>query len=73
MMNYALGRDILFNFAKGSIDGEGTLANLSRYFGSYGENVTAMGFIIWSVLMIPDVSLPTWGAVIWVIHSTPKQ
>ncbi|MBE9593797.1 MAG: pullulanase, partial [Proteobacteria bacterium] len=44
LMNYALGRDILFNFAKGSIDGEGTLANLSRYFAAYGENVTAMGF-----------------------------
>ena len=44
MMNYALGRDILFNFAKGSIDGESALANLSRYFAAYGENVTAMGF-----------------------------
>jgi len=44
LMNYALGRDILLNFANGSIDGEGTLANLGRYFGSYGENVTAMGF-----------------------------
>lgn len=44
LMNYALGRDILLNFAKGSIDGEGTLANLSRYFAVYGENVTAMGF-----------------------------
>jgi len=44
LMNYALGRDILFNFAKGSIDGEGTLENLSRYFAAYGENVTAMGF-----------------------------
>ena len=44
LMNYALGRDILLNFAKGSIDGEGTLANLSRYFATYGENVTAMGF-----------------------------
>jgi glycosidase len=43
-MNYALGRDILFNFAKGSIDGESALANLSRYFAAYGENVTAMGF-----------------------------
>jgi glycosidase len=44
LMNYALGRDILFNFAKGSIDGESALANLSRYFAAYGENVTAMGF-----------------------------
>ncbi len=44
LMNYALGRDILLNFAKGSIDGEGTLANLSRYFAAYGENVTVMGF-----------------------------
>jgi len=44
LMNYALGRDILLNFAKGSIDGESTLANLSRYFAAYGENVTAMGF-----------------------------
>ncbi|GAI08050.1 unnamed protein product, partial [marine sediment metagenome] len=44
LMNYALGRDILLNFAKGSIDGESTLANLSRYFATYGENVTAMGF-----------------------------
>lgn len=44
LMNYALGRDILLNFVKGSINGEGTLANLSRYFGTYGENVTAMGF-----------------------------
>jgi glycosidase len=44
LMNYALGRDILLNFVKGSIDGEGTLANLSRYFATYGENVTAMGF-----------------------------
>ena len=44
LMNYALGRDILLNFAKGSVDGEGTLANLSRYFATYGENVTAMGF-----------------------------
>jgi len=44
LMNYALGRDILFNFAKGSIDGEGTLDNLCRYFAAYGENVTAMGF-----------------------------
>jgi cyclomaltodextrinase len=44
LMNYALGRDILLNFAKGSIDGENTLANLSHYFSTYGENVTAMGF-----------------------------
>ena len=44
LMNYALGRDILLNFARGSIDGENTLASLSRYFGTYGENVTAMGF-----------------------------
>jgi glycosidase len=44
LMNYTLGRDILFNFAKGSIDGVGTLENLSRYFAAYGENVTAMGF-----------------------------
>jgi len=44
LMNYALGRDILFNFAKGSIDGESALANLSRYFATYGENVTSMGF-----------------------------
>lgn len=44
LMNYALGRDILFNFVKGSIDGESALANLSRYFATYGENVTAMGF-----------------------------
>ena len=44
LMNYALGRDILLNFANGSIDGEGTLADLSRYFGTYGENVIAMGF-----------------------------
>jgi glycosidase len=44
LMNYALGRDILFNFVKGSIDGESALANLSRYFAAYGENVTAMGF-----------------------------
>ena len=44
LMNYALGRDTLFNFAKGSIDGESALANLSRYFAAYGENVTVMGF-----------------------------
>jgi len=44
LMNYALGRDILLNFAKGSINGESTLANLSRYYATYGENVTAMGF-----------------------------
>ncbi|MBA7625750.1 1,4-alpha-glucan branching enzyme GlgB [subsurface metagenome] len=44
LKNYALGRDILLNFAKGSIDGESALANLSRYFAAYGENVTAMGF-----------------------------
>jgi len=44
MMNYALGRDILYNFVKGSIDGAGTLENLSRYFATYGENVTVMGF-----------------------------
>ncbi len=44
LMNYALGRDTLFNFVKGSIDGESTLANLCRYFAAYGENVTAMGF-----------------------------
>jgi hypothetical protein len=44
LMNYALGRDILLNFVKGNINGEDTLANLSRYFGTYGENVTAMGF-----------------------------
>ena len=44
LMNYALGRDVLLNFAKGSIDGESALANLSRYFATYGENVTAMGF-----------------------------
>jgi len=44
LMNYALGRDILYNFTKGSIDGESALANLSRYFAAYGENVTAMGF-----------------------------
>lgn len=44
LMNYALGRDILLNFAKGSINGESTLANLSCYYATYGENVTAMGF-----------------------------
>ena len=44
LMNYALGRDILLNFAKGSVYGEGTLDSLSRYFDTYGENVTVMGF-----------------------------
>ena len=44
LMNYALGRDILLPYAKGDTYGEHTLAELSRYFAAYGENVAAMGF-----------------------------
>ncbi|MBC7099197.1 pullulanase [Candidatus Bipolaricaulota bacterium] len=44
LMNYALGRDVLLPYARGNADGERTLAELSRYFATYGENVAAMGF-----------------------------
>ncbi|KPU62585.1 pullulanase [Thermococcus sp. EP1] len=44
LMNYALGRDILLNYALGTWNGERTLELLGRYFASYGENVAAMGF-----------------------------
>jgi len=44
LMNYALGRDVLLPYARGNADGEHTLAELSRYFATYGENVAAMGF-----------------------------
>lgn len=44
LMNYALGREILLPYAQGNFAGEHTLAELSRYFAAYGENVAAMGF-----------------------------
>jgi glycosidase len=44
LMNYALGRDVLLPYAQGKTDGEWAAAELGRYFGTYGENVTAMGF-----------------------------
>jgi len=44
LMNYALGRDILLNYAKGYLSGNATLKMLGRYYASYGENVVAMGF-----------------------------
>lgn len=46
LMNYALGRDILLNYARGSINGKNVLDNLSRYYAVYGENVVSMGFNI---------------------------
>ena len=44
LMNYALGRDILLNYARGYLSGNATLKMLGRYYASYGENVVAMGF-----------------------------
>ncbi|WP_297506104.1 alpha-amylase family glycosyl hydrolase [Thermococcus sp.] len=44
LMNYALGRDILLNYARGYLSGRATLKMLGRYYASYGENVVAMGF-----------------------------
>ncbi|WP_297435577.1 alpha-amylase family glycosyl hydrolase, partial [Thermococcus sp.] len=44
LMNYALGRNILLPYAKGSIGGEVTMSMLGKYYAAYGENVVAMGF-----------------------------
>ncbi|ASA77467.1 alpha-amylase family glycosyl hydrolase [Thermococcus sp. 5-4] len=44
LMNYALGRDILLNYAKGLLSGEAAMKMMGRYYASYGENVAAMGF-----------------------------
>jgi len=44
LMNYALGRDILLPYAKGSVGGEVTMGMLGKYYAAYGENVVAMGF-----------------------------
>ncbi|NJE00794.1 pullulanase [Thermococcus sp. JdF3] len=44
LMNYALGRDILLNYAKGLLSGEAAMRMMGRYYASYGENVAAMGF-----------------------------
>jgi cyclomaltodextrinase len=44
LMNYALGRDILLNYARGLLSGNATMKMLGRYYASYGENVVAMGF-----------------------------
>lgn len=44
LMNYALGRDILLNYAKGLLSGESAMKMMGRYYASYGENVVAMGF-----------------------------
>jgi glycosidase len=46
LMNYALGRDILLNYARGSANGDLTLSLLSHYFAVYGENIYSMGFNI---------------------------
>ncbi len=44
LMNYALGRDILLNYAKGLLSGEAAMKMMGRYYASYGENVVVMGF-----------------------------
>ncbi|ASJ10715.1 pullulanase [Thermococcus sp. P6] len=44
LMNYALGRDILLNYARGHLSGEAAMKMMGRYYASYGENVAAMGF-----------------------------
>ncbi|WP_297090710.1 alpha-amylase family glycosyl hydrolase [Thermococcus sp.] len=44
LMNYALGRDILLNYARGYLSGEAAMRMMGRYYASYGENVVAMGF-----------------------------
>ncbi|WP_258084429.1 alpha-amylase family glycosyl hydrolase [Thermococcus thermotolerans] len=44
LMNYALGRDILLNYARGYLSGEAAMKMMGRYYASYGENVVAMGF-----------------------------
>ncbi|WP_237702061.1 alpha-amylase family glycosyl hydrolase [Thermococcus sp. AM4] len=44
LMNYALGRDILLPYARGTLSGKTALNLLGKYYASYGENVVAMGF-----------------------------
>ena len=44
LMNYALGRDILLNYARGLLSGETAMKMMGRYYASYGENVVAMDF-----------------------------
>ncbi|CAD5244189.1 alpha-amylase family glycosyl hydrolase [Thermococcus camini] len=44
LMNYALGRDILLNYARGYLSGEAAMKMMGRYYAAYGENVVAMGF-----------------------------
>jgi len=44
LMNYALGRDILLPYARGSLSGKDTMNLLGKYYAAYGENVVAMGF-----------------------------
>ncbi len=44
LMNYALGRDILLPYARGTLSGKTALNLLGKYYVSYGENVVAMGF-----------------------------
>ncbi|NJE03345.1 alpha-amylase family glycosyl hydrolase [Thermococcus sp. MV11] len=44
LMNYALGREILLNYARGYLSGEAAMKMMGRYYASYGENVAAMGF-----------------------------
>ncbi|NJF24512.1 pullulanase [Thermococcus sp. Bubb.Bath] len=44
LMNYALGRDILLPYARGSLSGKSTMNLLGEYYAAYGENVVAMGF-----------------------------
>ncbi|ASI99919.1 pullulanase [Thermococcus celer] len=44
LMNYALGRDILLNYARGYLSGEAAMKMMGQYYASYGENVAAMGF-----------------------------
>ncbi len=48
LMNYALGKDLILRYARDGTNGfsnaKRTLAGMSEYFASYGENVVGMGF-----------------------------
>ena len=52
LMNYSLGKDLILRYARDGANGfsnaKRTLANMSKYYASYGENVVGMGFNLMS-------------------------
>ena len=44
LMNYAMGREILLNYANNTMSSRDAVQKLAAYYAAYGENVHGMGF-----------------------------